>query len=54
MDLVYIRQLEIWTIIGIYDWEREQKQVVSISLEMGTDIKLGAENDAIEIASSSF
>ena len=33
MDLVYIRELEIWTIIGIYDWEREQKQLVSISLE---------------------
>ena len=36
MDIVYIRELEIETIIGIYDWEREQKQVVSLDLEMGT------------------
>ena len=38
MDIVYIRELEIETIIGIYDWEREQRQVVSLDLEMGTDI----------------
>jgi len=50
MDIVYIRELEVRTIIGIYDWEREQKQVVSISLEMGANIKLGAENDSIEKA----
>ena len=50
MDLVYIRELEVRTIIGIYDWERKQKQLVSISLDMGTDIRLGAENDAIEKA----
>ena len=40
MDIVYIRDLEIRTIIGIYDWEREQKQLVSLELEMGCDIKL--------------
>ena len=38
MDIVYIRELEIETIIGIYDWERESKQRVSLDLEMGTDI----------------
>ncbi|HCI87390.1 MAG TPA: dihydroneopterin aldolase, partial [Gammaproteobacteria bacterium] len=27
MDIVYIRELEIRTIIGIYDWEREQQQI---------------------------
>ena len=32
MDIVYIRDLEIRTIIGIYDWEREQKQLVSLGL----------------------
>ncbi|MDA9184900.1 dihydroneopterin aldolase, partial [Gammaproteobacteria bacterium] len=29
MDIVYIRELEIDAIIGIYDWERETKQTVS-------------------------
>lgn len=48
MDIVYIRELEIETIIGIYDWEREKKQVVSLDLEMGTDISLAASSEDIE------
>ena len=50
MDIVYIRDLEIRTIIGIYDWEREQKQLVSLSLEMGCDIKACAQSESIENA----
>ena len=50
MDIVYIRDLEIRTIIGIYDWEREQKQLVSLELEMGCDIKSCAATDSIENA----
>ena len=34
MDVVYIRDLKIETVIGIYDWEREIKQTVSLDLEM--------------------
>ncbi len=49
-DIVYIRDLEIETIIGIYDWEREIKQTVSIDLEMATDIRKAAENDDIDYA----
>ncbi len=50
MDIVYIRDLQIETVIGIYDWEREIKQVVSIDIEMATDIKLAADSDNIEDA----
>lgn len=50
MDIVYIRDLEIRTIIGIYDWEREQKQLVSLGLEMGCDINACAATDSIENA----
>ncbi len=50
MDIVYIRQLEVETIIGIYDWEREQKQTVSLDLDMGTDISLAASSEDIEKA----
>ena len=50
MDIVYIRELEVKTIIGIYDWEREQKQVVSINLEMASDIRKSADSDSIEHA----
>lgn len=50
MDIVYIRELEIRTIIGIYDWEREQQQIVSLDLEMGSDIAKAAATETIENA----
>jgi len=48
MDIVYIRDLKIETVIGIYDWEREIKQTVSLDLEMAHDIRRAAETDNIE------
>ena len=48
MDIVYIRDLEIETVIGIYDWERRIRQTIRIDLEMGTDIRRAAATDRIE------
>jgi dihydroneopterin aldolase len=48
MDRVFIDNLNIETIIGIFDWEREIRQTVSIDLEMEFDIRKAAETDAIE------
>jgi dihydroneopterin aldolase len=48
MDRVFINDLRIETIIGIYDWERKVRQTISLDLEMGTDIRRSAETDAIE------
>ena len=48
MDIVFIRDLRIQTVIGIYDWEREIKQTVILDLEMGADIARAAASDAIE------
>lgn len=48
MDIVYIRDLKVETIIGIYDWEREVKQTVSLDLEMAFDIREAARTDNIE------
>ncbi|MCP5424997.1 MAG: dihydroneopterin aldolase [Gammaproteobacteria bacterium] len=50
MDIVFIRDLRIETIIGIYDWERQIKQTVSIDLEMSTDVRRAAATDCIEDA----
>ena len=50
MDIVYIRDLQIETVIGIFDWEREVKQTVSLDLEMATDIRRAAETDDIQYA----
>ena len=50
MDIVYINDLKIDTIIGIYDWEREVRQTISLDLEMGTDIRQAAATDDIQFA----
>lgn len=46
-DRVFIDDLRIATVIGIFDWEREIKQSVSIDLEMAFDIRKAAASDAI-------
>jgi len=50
VDIVYIRDLRIDTTIGIYDWEREVRQTVSLDLEMATDISAAARSDDIQYA----
>ena len=50
MDKVLINNLQVETIIGIFDWEREVKQVVSIDLEMEFDNKKAAKSDDIKDA----
>ncbi len=47
MDTIFLRQLEIETIIGIYDWERTTPQTVSIDLEMAWDTARAAASDDI-------
>ena len=47
-DLIYIKDLRVQTIIGIFGWEREVRQEVSIDLEMTFDCKRAAKTDAIE------
>ena len=50
MDIVYISDLRIETIIGIYDWERKIRQIVSIDLEMASDNRKAAATESIEDA----
>jgi dihydroneopterin aldolase len=48
MDIIFVRDLRIETVIGIYDWERKIKQTISIDLEMGADIRRAAASDSID------
>ncbi len=48
MDIIFLRGLQIDTIIGIYEWEREIKQTVILDLEMAADIRQAATTDSIE------
>lgn len=47
-DIIYIKDLRIETIIGIFDWERKVKQEVSIDMEFPFDCKKAAATDSIE------
>ena len=48
MDIIYITDLKIDTVVGIYDWERRVRQTIALDLEMGTDIRKAAETDDIQ------
>ena len=48
MDRVFIENLTVETVIGIFDWEREIRQAVSLDLEMDFDIRRAAASDSIE------
>ena len=50
MDIIFISDLRIETIVGIYDWERVTRQTVSLDLEMATDIRAAAATDNIDDA----
>ena len=50
MDRVFIENLTIETVIGIFDWEREIRQAVSIDLEMHYDVSRPAATDRIDDA----
>jgi dihydroneopterin aldolase len=47
MDIIYLTDLRIETVIGVFDWERKIKQEVIIDLEMGGDIRRAAESDEL-------
>ncbi|EPJ53202.1 MAG: dihydroneopterin aldolase [Osedax symbiont Rs2] len=48
MDIVYIRQLKIDTVIGIFDWEREIQQTVCLDVDMAVDIRSAAAGEDID------
>ena len=49
-DIVFIKSLEVHTIIGIYDWEQETKQKLLIDIEASHDNTVPAKTDNIEDA----
>ena len=48
MDIVYLRDLRIDTVIGIYGWERRTRQTIILDLEMSADIARAAATDHID------
>ena len=48
MDIIYLRDLRVDTVIGINEWERRIRQRINIDLEMAADIAKAAASDSIE------
>lgn len=48
MDTIFIRELTIETVIGIFDWEREIKQQVVFDIEMSVDCARAAATDSVD------
>ena len=50
MDKVFIKDLAVEAVIGVYDWEREVRQLISINLEMNFNTKKAGRSDRIDDA----
>jgi 7,8-dihydroneopterin aldolase/epimerase/oxygenase len=47
-DTIFLHELRVETVVGIWEWERQIRQTVSIDLEMGGDMRRAAASDRIE------
>lgn len=50
MDKIFLRGLEVETIIGIHAWEQRAPRPLILDLEMGTDIREAASSDQVRDA----
>jgi len=48
MDKIFLNELKVDTVIGIWDWERKIRQTVIVDLEMSADIAKAAATDRVE------
>ena len=48
MDTIFLHNLKVDTVIGIWDWERKIRQTVVIDLEMSADIAKAASTDSVD------
>ena len=48
MDIIFLHDLRIETVIGIWDWERKIRQTVAIDLDMAADIRKAAKTDSVD------
>jgi dihydroneopterin aldolase len=47
MDRVYINGLVLYTLIGVYEFERHAKQRIIIDIEMCTDLRVSGKSDNV-------
>ncbi len=48
MDIIFLHDLRVETVIGIWEWERKIRQTVAIDLDMAADIRKAAASDSVD------
>ena len=48
MDIIYLHDLKIDCVIGIWEWERQTVQTITLDLDMAIDARKAAQTDRIE------
>ena len=48
MDIIFLHDMKVETVIGIWEWERKIRQTVSIDLDMSADIRKAAASDSVD------
>ncbi len=48
MDKIFINQLKVDTVIGIFEWERRIRQTLFLDLELANDCATAAQVDRVE------
>ncbi len=48
MDIIFLHDLRVETVIGIWEWERKIRQTVAIDLEMAADVRKAAATDSVD------
>ncbi len=50
MDIIFLRELKIETLIGVYEWEKRVPQTLQIDLEIALPNQLAGKSDNIDDA----
>jgi dihydroneopterin aldolase len=48
MDKIYIEALEVFSLIGVYDWERQQPQRLLVDIQLYADLSQAAQTDKVQ------
>jgi dihydroneopterin aldolase len=48
MDIIYLHNLSIDTVIGVWEWERRIRQTLILDIELGVDAARAGNSDSIE------
>ena len=48
MDIIFLHNLKVDAVIGIWAWERTIRQTIELDLDLAADIRKAAESDDVE------